>query len=387
VSFDLDAGLAAREVAQLYRRRLLASSGQQPQRQFADADLLTFCSNDYLGLANHPALTAALVRGAQRWGVGAGASHLLGGHTSAHCALEEELAEAVGRPRALLFSTGYMANLGVLGALLDRSTAVFSDQLNHASLIDAARLSRARVERYPHIDLVHLGDLLGDGAADRRLIVTDAVFSMDGDIAPLPQLSALAARHGAWLMADDAHGFGVLGRHGGGSAELFKLDVDALPVLMGTLGKALGCFGAFVAGSEALIETLIQQARSYIFTTALPPALAEATRVALRLVREDSWRRDKLTKLIAQFCRGAQQFGLPLLASSTPIQPLLAGSAERALAWSEHLRARGLLVPAVRPPTVPAGTARLRIVLTAAHDEAQVDRLLLALESMPGRDS
>ncbi|MGK2941476.1 MAG: 8-amino-7-oxononanoate synthase [Immundisolibacter sp.] len=385
MSFDLRAGLAAREAALLYRRRQMACSAQQPQRQFADADLLTFCSNDYLGLANHPALAAALARGAERWGVGAGASHLLAGHSHAHHALEEELAAAVGRPRALLFSTGYMANLGVLGALLDRDARVFSDDLNHASLIDAARLSRAHVERYAHVDLPGLERLLQGSEAARRLIVTDAVFSMDGDIAPLPQLSALAARHGAWLMADDAHGFGVLGAHGGGSAELFKLDVDALPVLMGTLGKALGCFGAFVAGSEALIETLIQQARSYIYTTAMPPALAEAARVALRLAREESWRRDKLTSLIAHFCRGARQLGLPLLASRTPIQPLLAGSAERALAWSEHLRAHGLLVPAVRPPTVPAGTARLRIVLSAAHDEAQVDRLLLALESMPGR--
>lgn len=383
MSFDLEAGLAARRAADLYRQRRIAQSPQAPGRVFGEGERLTFCSNDYLGLANHPQVSAALARGAERWGVGAGASHLLAGHTAAHHALEEELADAVGRPRALLFSTGYMANVGVLAALLDREAAVFSDQLNHASLIDAARLSRARVHVYRHGDAAHLAQLLEAEPAPRRLIVTDAVFSMDGDVAPLAELAALGRQAGAWLMADDAHGFGVLGPQGAGSLARAGLDTAAVPVLMGTLGKALGCFGAFVAGSEALIETLIQQARSYIYTTALPPALAEATRVALRLARAESWRRDRLAALIGRFRAGAGQLGLPLLASATPIQPLLAGSSARALAWSAHLEACGLLVPAVRPPTVPPGTARLRIVLTAAHGEDDVDRLLNALATLP----
>ena len=385
MSFDLEASLAARRAAGLYRERRVAQSPQVPLRQFADGERLTFCSNDYLGLANHPAVSAALVRGAQRWGVGAGASHLLAGHTAAHHALEEELAEAVGRPRALLFSTGYMANLGVLGALLDRRSAVFSDRLNHASLIDAVRLSQAPVAVYRHADPQHLGELLAADGAPRRLIITDGVFSMDGDLAPLPELAMRARQGDAWLMVDDAHGFGVLGPGGAGSVAQAGLDIDAVPVLMGTLGKALGCFGAFVAGSEALIETLIQHARSYIYTTALPPALAEATREALRRARTESWRREKVMALVARFRAGAAQLGLPLLESTTPIQPLIAGSAQRALAWSAHLEQRGLLVPAVRPPTVPDGTARLRIVLTAAHEEAQVDRLLNALAGLPDR--
>ncbi|WP_448508338.1 8-amino-7-oxononanoate synthase [Immundisolibacter sp.] len=385
MSFDLEAGLAARRSAGLYRERRIAQSPQVPRRQFPDGERLTFCSNDYLGLANHPAVSAALVRGAQRWGVGSGASHLLAGHTAAHHALEEELAEAVGRPRALLFSTGYMANLGVLGALLDRRSAVFSDRLNHASLIDAARLSQAQVAVYRHGDPKHLAELLAADSAPRRLVITDGVFSMDGDLAPLTELAARAQQADAWLMVDDAHGFGVLGPGGAGSAAQTGLGADAVPVLMGTLGKALGCFGAFVAGSEALIETLIQHARSYIYTTALPPALAEATREALRRARTESWRREKVMALVARFRAGAAQLGLPLLESTTPIQPLIAGSAQRALAWSAHLEQRGLLVPAVRPPTVPDGTARLRIVITAAHEEAQIDRLLDALAGLPDR--
>lgn len=385
MSFDLEAGLAARRAAGLYRERCIAQSPQAPLRRFQDRHLLTFCSNDYLGLANHPAVSAALTDGVAHWGVGAGASHLLAGHTAAHHALEEELAEAVGRPRALLFSTGYMANLGVLGALLDRHSTVFSDRLNHASLIDAARLCPAQVAVYRHGDPQHLAELLAANGAPRRLVITDGVFSMDGDLAPLAQLAIRARQTDAWLMVDDAHGFGVLGPGGAGSVAQAGLDTDAVPVLMGTLGKALGCFGAFVAGSEALIETLIQHARSYIYTTALPPALAQATRVALRLARTESWRREKLQALVARFRAGADQLGLPLLESVTPIQPLIAGSAERAVAWSAHLERCGLRVPAVRPPTVPDGTSRLRIVLTAAHEEAQVDRLLDALAGLPGQ--
>ena len=383
MSFDLDAGLAVRRAAGLYRQRHVAHAPQAPARRFDEGGRLTFCSNDYLGLANHPALIEALADGARRWGVGAGASHLLAGHTAAHHALEEELAAAVGRPRALLFSTGYMANVGVLGALLDRGAAVFSDRLNHASLIDAARLSRAAVRVYGHGDVADLDAQLAAEPVERRLVITDGVFSMDGDLAPLPVLADVARRRDAWLMVDDAHGFGVLGPAGAGSVAQAGLGVDDVPVLMGTLGKALGTFGAFVAGSEALIETLIQHARSYIYTTALPPALAEATRVALRLMRAEGWRRDRLKALTAQFKAGTAALGLPLLDSSTPIQPLIAGSAGRALAWSAHLENLGILVPAVRPPTVPEGTARLRIVLTAAHEEADVDRLLDALAALP----
>lgn len=383
MSFDLDAGLAARRAAGLYRQRRVAHSPQVPARRFDEGGRLTFCSNDYLGLANHPALIEALANGARRWGVGAGASHLLAGHTAAHHALEQELADAVGRPRALLFSTGYMANLGVLAALLDRHAAVFSDRLNHASLIDAARLSRAVVRVYGHGDVADLDAQLAAEAADRRLVITDGVFSMDGDLAPLPALADVARRRDAWLMVDDAHGFGVLGSAGAGSVAQAGLGIEDVPVLMGTLGKALGTSGAFVAGSEALIETLIQHARSYIYTTALPPALAEATRVALRLMQAEGWRRDRLAALIARFREGAAALGLPLLESTTPIQPLVAGSTERALAWSAHLEGHGILVPAVRPPTVPDGTARLRIVLTAAHEEADVDRLLGALAALP----
>ncbi len=276
-----------------------------------------------------------------------------------------------------------MANLGVLAALLDRHAAVFSDRLNHASLIDAARLSRAVVHVYGHGDVADLDAQLAAEAADRRLVITDGVFSMDGDLAPLPALADVARRRDAWLMVDDAHGFGVLGPAGAGSVAQAGLGIEDVPVLMGTLGKALGTSGAFVAGSEALIETLIQHARSYIYTTALPPALAEATRVALRLMQAEGWRRDRLAALIARFREGAAALGLPLLESTTPIQPLVAGSTERALAWSAHLEGHGILVPAVRPPTVPDGTARLRIVLTAAHEEADVDRLLGALAALP----
>ena len=381
MSFDLDAGLAARRAAGLYRQRQVAHSPQAPARRFDAGDRLTFCSNDYLGLANHPALAEALAQGARRWGAGAGASHLLAGHTAAHHALEDELAETVGRPRALLFSTGYMANVGVLTALLDHQAAAFSDALNHASLIDGLRQSRAQVRVYRHGDVADLAAQL-ESSAGKRLIVTDGVFSMDGDIAPLAELAGLAARSGAWLMVDDAHGFGVLGPHGAGSVAQAGLGVDDVPVLMGTLGKALGGFGAFVAGSEALIETLIQHARSYIYTTAMPPALAEAMRTALRLMRAESWRRDRLAALIGRFRAGAAALRLPVLDSATPIQPLLAGSSERALAWSAQLERHGILVPAVRPPTVPEGTARLRIVLSAAHEAADVDRLLDALAAL-----
>lgn len=380
----LRARLDALQDAHLYRRRRVQDAPQQPQAISAGRPMLSFCSNDYLGLANHPEVIAALQRGAARWGVGSGAAHLVTGHSAAHHALEEALAAFTGRPRALLFSTGYLANLGVIGALAGRGDGVFEDRLNHASLLDAALLSRSTLRRYPHADSAALTRQLGDDAA--CLIATDGVFSMDGDLAPLPALAPIARQAGAWLLIDDAHGLGVLGRGGRGALDHCGVAADDTTILMGTLGKAFGTFGAFVAGSEELIETLIQRARPYIYTTATPPALAEATLVSLALVEHEDWRRERLHTLIARFRQGAAQLGLPLADSQTPIQPLLAGSAARALAWSAHLETRGILVSAIRPPTVPEGTARLRVTLSAAHTETDIDRLLDALAAISDQD-
>lgn len=368
--------------AQLYRVRRLVQGPQTPHLLVDGRRLTAFSSNDYLELASHPDLIAALQRGADVYGVGSGAAHLVTGHSGAHQALEEELAAFLNRPRALLFSTGYMANLGVISVLAGRGDQVLEDRLNHASMLDGALLSRARLRRYPHADPGGLKGLLGAGAGG--LVATDAVFSMDGDLAPLPELAAAARRAGATLVVDDAHGFGVLGREGRGSLELFRLDTADVPVLVGTLGKAVGTFGAFVAGSEDLIETLIQRARSYIYTTAPPPAVAEATRASLALVRRDHWRRERLAALVGRFRQCARQLDLPLMESTTPIQPVLAGTAERALAWSRALEDRGILVSAIRPPTVPEGSARLRVTLSAAHGDEDLDRLLDALAQLPG---
>jgi 8-amino-7-oxononanoate synthase len=361
--------------------------------------LLAFCSNDYLGLANHPMVVAAMQAGAAQYGAGSGAAHLISGHSAAHQALEEELADFTGRARALLFSTGYMANLGVISALAGRGQQVFEDRRNHASLIDGALLSGARLRRYPHADATALSRMLvpqvrsdgRTGPAPCSLVATDGVFSMDGDIAPLRELAALAQAGGALLMVDDAHGLGVLGEGGRGTLELVDLIPGQIPgqtqaqvpILVGTLGKAFGTFGAFVAGADDLIETLIQRARSYIYTTALPPAVAEATRVSLALARREPWRREHLRDVVTRFRRGACELGLALMPSDTPIQPLVLGSAERALVWSQALEARGILVTAIRPPTVPEGSARLRITFSAAHSEAEVDSLLAALEVLP----
>jgi 8-amino-7-oxononanoate synthase len=347
--------------------------------------MLAFCSNDYLGLANHPQVVAAFKRGADIYGVGSGAAHLVTGHSAAHHALEEELADFLRRPRALLFSTGYMANLGVISALAGRGDSVFEDRLNHASLLDGALLSRAQLRRYPHADAPGLGRMLGSGEA--AIVATDGVFSMDGDLAPLPELARLAASAGARLLVDDAHGLGVLGREGRGSLDHFGLDPIQAPILVGTLGKAFGTFGAFVAGSEDLIETLIQRARSYVYTTAPPPAVAEATRASLTIARRESWRRERLADLVGRFRKGAEDLGLPLLDSPTPIQPILAGTAERAIAWGRHLEGKGILVSPIRPPTVPEGSARLRVTFSAAHTNADLDRLLTALADLPDREA
>jgi len=374
--------LDQRRAQHLYRERLILESPAGAEIRLGNETLLSFCSNDYLGLANDPRIVTAFQAGAERYGVGAGASHLVSGHSRAHHALEEELADFVGAERALLFSTGYMANLGIVGALADRHDVIFEDRLNHASLIDAARLARARVTRYHHADTAHLATLLTT-VENPGLITTDAVFSMDGDIAPLAELHRLALKYDARLLADDAHGIGVLGQTGRGTLEHLRLPLVPPLILMGTLGKAFGVFGAFVAGEAALIETLIQRARTYIYTTALPPAVAEAVRASLRIVRAEGWRRERLQALVAQFRAGAESLGLILAPSPTPIQPVLLGAAEAALAASRHLRERGILVPAIRPPTVPEGSARLRITFSAAHEPAQVERLLQALAELP----
>ena len=387
----LTAALEERRAQSLYRSRRVSEGPQGATLNVDGRELVNFCSNDYLGLANHPDVISALRQGAEKYGVGSGASHLINGHSSAHHALEEELADFVGRPRALLFSTGYMANLGVLTALVGSGDVVMQDRLNHASLIDAGLLSGARCQRYLHADtkslqghLVKLRAKQEDNQKDgRRLIVTDGVFSMDGDLAPLPELANIAKQQDAWLMVDDAHGLGVLGESGRGTVNHFQLNNKQVPILMGTLGKAFGTFGAFVAGSEALIETLIQQARSYIYTTALPPAVAVATQVSLQLLQKENWRREKLNELVKRFRAGASELGLSLMESSTPIQPVLLGSVETTLAVSETLYKQGMFVSAIRPPTVPEGSARLRVTFSASHTEEQVDQLLSALGSMP----
>ncbi|QFY44998.1 8-amino-7-oxononanoate synthase [Candidatus Methylospira mobilis] len=370
----------------LYRSRRIATATGGAAEVFSDGRrLINFSSNDYLGLAQHPEVVAAMVRGAQRWGAGSGASHLVSGHGGAHQALEEALADYTGRERALLFSTGYMANLGVVGALAERGGAVFEDRLNHASLLDAALLSGAGLRRYAHRDIGHLADLMSAGVKPGSMVVSDGVFSMDGDAAPVVELAAMARSAQAWFMVDDAHGLGVMGDSGRGVLELAGLDQSAVPVLVGTLGKAFGVFGAFVAGSEALIEYLIQRARSYIYTTALPPAVAEAALQSLQIAQTEAWRREKLKELIAYFREEGLRMGLNLLPSTTPVQPVLIGDNTRAMAISLALNDAGFLVSAIRPPTVPAGTARLRITLSAVHEREQVGRLLEILGHIAGQ--
>nr|WP_314874484.1 8-amino-7-oxononanoate synthase [uncultured Pseudomonas sp.] len=378
MAFDLAARLAERRAADLYRQRPLLQTAQGPQVVVDGQPLLAFCNNDYLGLANHPEVIAAWRAGAERWGVGGGASHLVIGHSTPHHQLEEALAELTGRPRALLFSTGYMANLGAITALVGQGDTVLQDRLNHASLLDGGLLSGARFNRYLHNDAQSLASRL-QRATGNTLVVTDGVFSMDGDLADLPALAATARAANAWLMVDDAHGLGTLGANGGGIVEHFGLGLEQVPVLIGTLGKACGTAGAFVAGSDDLIEALVQFARPYIYTTSQPPALACATLKSLQLLRDESWRREQLAALIRQFREGAEQIGLQLMDSQTPIQPILIGDSGRAVRLSQMLRERGLLVTAIRPPTVPAGSARLRVTLSAAHTEAQVQLLLNAL--------
>ena len=373
-----------------------AAAGRSRRRRTVDArepggvrvtvegrECLSFCSNDYLGLADHPRIVAAFCEAARRWGVGSGASHLVSGHDAEHHALEEELAGFVARPRALLFSTGYMANLAVASVLVGRGDHVLEDRLNHASLLDAGLASGARFSRYAHGDVAALrGKLAAIGATARTLVMTDGVFSMDGDIAPLRDIAAACRETKAQLLVDDAHGFGVLGATGAGSVEEAGLALDDVPILMCTLGKAVGTFGAFVAGSAVLVESLLQRARTYIYTTALPPAVAAATRESLRVMRDEPWRRSRVLEHATRFRAGIADLGLQSLPSRTPIQPVLIGDEAAAVAASDALFEQGFWVPAIRPPTVPVGTSRLRFTFSASHTSTQIDQLLAALQTL-----
>ncbi|TAH45156.1 MAG: 8-amino-7-oxononanoate synthase [Betaproteobacteria bacterium] len=395
--------LREREAASLQRRRRIAETPCAPHQRVAGEggarDMLSFCSNDYLGLANHPALIEALAEGARQWGAGSGASHLVSGHGRAHAVLEEELAAflapCIPGCEALSFCTGYMANLALLTTLGDGAATIFADKLNHASLIDAGLLAEAKMWRYPHNRADLLAARLAACDTPVKLIVTDAVFSMDGDLAPLPELLALAERHDAWLVVDDAHGFGVLGERGRGALAHFGLTSERF-IYMGTLGKAAGIGGAFVAAHPTVIDALVQMARSYIYTTATPPALAHALRASIALIagEEGARRRAHLQRLIALLRLRLQAItdrhpglGWRLADSATAIQPLIVGDNGAALSLAAGLDACGLWVPAIRPPTVPANTARLRITLSAAHTVDDVERLCAALDNLANQDN
>jgi 8-amino-7-oxononanoate synthase len=383
IADGIAADLANLEREHLLRRRRIIESPCRPQTQADGHGKLSFSSNDYLGLANHPELVEALCTGARRWGAGSGASHLVSGHLRPHEDLEQRLAEFVGLPRTLTFSAGYLANLGIVPALVGRGDAIFADRLNHASLIDAAIASRATHQRYAHRDTGALERLLAASTAKRKMILTDSVFSMDGDLAPLPKLFELAERHDAWLVIDDAHGFGVLGRNGRGSLSHFALPASPRIVYVGTFGKAAGLAGAFVGGDRTVIDWLLQRARTYIFTTAAPPALAVALAKSLELIAGADDRRSRLQTLISRLRQGvgdiAANRGWRLADSPTPIQPIVIGENALALELAGRLDAQSIVVPAIRPPTVPLGTARLRVSLSAAHSESDVDLLITAL--------
>ncbi len=378
---DLQKNLDERAAQGLLRSRRTLTTPQSPHIEVEGKPYLAFSSNDYLGLANHPQLIAALQQGAQQWGVGSGAAHLVNGHFSPHHALELQLSDFIEKPQSLLFSTGYMANVGVVQALVGKDDTVFADKLNHASLNDAMLLSRAAMKRYRHGDLAQLEQQLSQATKGRRLVITDAVFSMDGDIAPLPELLALCERYNAWLYVDDAHGFGVLGEQGRGSLSHFGIASPRI-IYMATLGKAAGVSGAFVAAEKVVIDTLINHAHSYVYTTASPPALSVAVSKSLQLMVEGDASRAHLKKLITQLREGLADLPWQLMPSATAIQPLLIGDSKQALALSEGLRERGIWVAAIRPPTVPQGTARLRITLSAAHSAADVGKLIGALHEL-----
>ncbi|MCY4095749.1 MAG: 8-amino-7-oxononanoate synthase [Gammaproteobacteria bacterium] len=380
---DLEARLDVLRTRQLFRTRRIVESPQGREIVVDGRSLLNFSSNDYLGLASDPRIAEAFQEGIRTWGSGSGASHLISGHTAAHHALEEELADFVERPRALLFGSGYAANVGVINALLSIGDQVFEDRLNHASLLDGGWISRADFQWFEHRDMDQLRCLVERGAdrLGRRLIVSDGIFSMDGDQCRLDELIAIAQRTESWLQIDDAHGIGVYGPHGKGTVDPARYATQDVPVLIGTLGKAFGTAGAFVAGEEALIETLVQRSRNYIFTTAMPAALACATSRSLKIVQQESWRRSRLTSLVRRFQKGVQSLELPVPSSCSPIQPLVLGGTEMTLSVARSLEEQGCFVVPIRPPTVPVDTSRLRITFTAAHSEADVDRLVDALNA------
>lgn len=382
--FDLKADLERRKREGLYRRPVIADSPQGAVMRIDGREVLSFCSNDYLGLANHPQVRAAFIDAVERFGVGSGAAHLVNGHSRLHDECECMLAEFTGRDRALLFSTGYMANLAIASALLGRHDFIYQDRLNHASLIDSARLSGARLRRYRHNDLIQLEQMLQerDGNQQRCMVMSDGVFSMDGDRADIVGLARICSTHQCELMIDDAHGFGVLGANGAGLCEEQGLDQQQVPVLMATLGKAVGVSGAFVAGNDDLIETLIQQGRSYIFTTASPPAIAAAVMQALRIIRTEAWRREKLYELIHYFRQRASGLDCELMPSTSAIQPIVIGDNQRAVDLGHALLERGIHVTPIRPPTVPEHTARLRITLSAGHEKVHIDRLIDCLSEL-----
>ncbi len=377
---DLREALERRKQEGLYRRRLIAQSAQAVHNFIDGKHVLSFCSNDYLGLANHPQIKQAFVEATDKYGVGSGSAHLVNGHSQLHHDCELSLAEFTGRDRALLFSTGYMANLAITSALVGRKDVIFQDKLNHASLIDAAKLSDAKFLRYQHNDLAQLKWLLDQhSTARRRLIMADAVFSMDGDKAAAKNLSLLGRQSNSWLMLDDAHGFGVLGENGAGLCEEAGLTQQDVPILMATLGKAVGVSGAFVAGSEELIETMIQSSRSYIYTTASPPATSAAVMQSIKIIQQESWRREKLFELINYFKKQAALLDCELMPSDTAIQPIVIGDNHKALDMALKLFEQGIHVTAIRPPTVAENTARLRITLSAEHEKQDVDLLIKAL--------
>jgi len=361
----------------LYRSRQELSSSQQVEPVINGQKVLSFCSNDYLGLANHPKVVESYVTAAKNVGVGSGASHLITGHHQSHAKLEKELADFLGCEKVLLFSTGYMANLGVVSALTNRSSTIFADKLNHASLNDAAILSRAKLKRYFHQDISLLEKSIAETQSKNNIILSDGVFSMDGTVAPIKELQSLASGSNTRMVIDDAHGIGVLGEYGKGCTEGLITNQD---VLIGTLGKAFGTFGAFVAANQQTIEWIIQKAHSYIYTTALPPSIAEATRTSLKIIKEEKWRRDHLQTLIIEFQTHCKKIGLNLIESNTPIQPIIVGSSKKVLAISAHLLKAGIMVPAIRPPTVPNHTARLRFSFSANHSKDQLNHLIVVLE-------
>ncbi|MEC9375598.1 MAG: 8-amino-7-oxononanoate synthase [Pseudomonadota bacterium] len=379
---NINKNLKEREASGLYRHRRIVSSAQGRELVINGKKLLNFCSNDYLGLANDNRIKTAFQAGVNQWGVGSGASHLISGHTAAHKELEAALAEFTFRERSLLFTSGYAANIGSINALIGPGDYAFEDRLNHASLLDGGRLSGARFSRYQHRDLEDLNNQLKrrEKNKTRKLVISDGTFSMDGSICDIAGTAKIAAKHQAWLMVDEAHSLGVTGDSGCGLVNPRHFNSNDVQILIGTLGKAFGTQGGFVAGSEELIETIIQNARTYIYSTALPASIAVATIESLKIVTTETWRREKLQELIRQFREGAKRIGFDLIDSSTPIQPIMIGDSKTASKLSESLEKNGIFASAIRPPTVPKDSARIRITLTAAHTDKDLQHLLNTLE-------